>query len=75
MSDWSGILIALLVIVVVFAVAVGWWMGRRYRSARLQADARGTQYRAFFGRLRGSDPDGRTDIDDGGQGRRACDHA
>jgi hypothetical protein len=75
MSDWSGILIALLVSVVVLAVAAGWWMGRRYRSARLRADARGMQYRAFFDRLLGSDSDDWAGVDDGGHRRRARDRA
>jgi hypothetical protein len=34
MSAGSGILIAVLVILVVLGVVVGWWMARRYRSAR-----------------------------------------
>jgi hypothetical protein len=37
MSVGSGILIAVLVLVVVVGVVAGWWMGRRARSARLRA--------------------------------------
>ena len=36
MSEWSWILIAVLLAVVVVAIAVGWSMGRRSRSARLK---------------------------------------
>ena len=79
MSVWSGILIAVLVIVVVLAVVAGWWMARRYRSARLR-ERFGPDYDRIIEltpkawRLR-SDPDDLADIDNDRQRRRAHDHA
>lgn len=50
MSDWSGFLIAVLVIVVVLAVVAGWWMARRNRSARLREQF-GPEYDRTVGEL------------------------
>jgi hypothetical protein len=50
MSEWSGILIAILVVIVVLGVVGGWALGRRKRSARLKEHF-GPEYERTVGEL------------------------